>query len=114
ILELPDGLELWVGPQNRFGSFTHGVPSLIPVEDHLRRWSRLDDVSKEEFVRQARLLKSKWKDRQAVASVLYERVAERHLASIEEEKESLRRRQEKESAQKERFRRLLYHKAFER
>lgn len=114
LLELPEGLELWVGPQDRLGAFTHGVPSLIPIEDHLRRWSRLNDLSKEEFTHQAQLLNSKWKNRQAIASALYEKVAERHLASIEEEQAASRRRQEKENAQRERFRKLLYHKAFER
>ncbi|MBX3040235.1 MAG: hypothetical protein KF789_05935 [Bdellovibrionaceae bacterium] len=114
ILELPEGLEVWVGPQSLQGSFTHGVPALIPVDDHLRRWNQLNDLSKEEFIRQAQLLKMKWKDRQVVASALYEKVAERHIASAAEEEATVRRRQEKENAQRERFRKLLYHKAFER
>lgn len=113
-LEIPEGLELWVGPLSSNGISTYGVPSLIPVEDHLRLWSELKDLPKDKFVLEARELRERWKGRQSVAAVLYDRVAQRHLASVEEQKRLNGEKAKAKAEEREKFRKLLYERAFQR
>lgn len=113
-LEIPEGLELWVGPVSSVGTSTYGVPSLIPVEEHLRLWSQLKDLPKEKFIQSARELRERWKGRQEVASVLYDKVAQRHLASVEEQKKLDEERARAKAAERDKFRKMLYQRAFER
>ncbi|MBX2986541.1 MAG: hypothetical protein KF802_01470 [Bdellovibrionaceae bacterium] len=113
-LNVPEGLEVWIGPMSTSGQIAHGVPTLIPLEDHLKRWSRLGDLPREKFVQEAKELKERWKGREQSSSDLYQRVADRHLASIAEEKEKKAERERRQKAERDRFRRLLYERAFER
>lgn len=113
-LEVPEGLEIWLGTYNRAGVQSFGVPSLIDVEDHLRRWSGLGDVSKEQFLLQARELRTKWQGREAVAAGLYQTVIKRHVASVEEAEARKIRQQSEEKARQEKFREMLRERAFHR
>lgn len=114
LLSLPEGLEIWVGGVGSSGGIAHGVPALIPIEDHLRRWSSLKDISVDRFITETRQLKDRWKHRKEISSSIYRQVAERHLASFEQRQSEEHSRKENAKRERERFRKLLHQRAFER
>lgn len=114
VIQVPEGLEIWIGNLNVVGRAVHGVPSLVPLEDHLKRWRDLARPSKSEMSAMAKSLKQRWSRRAELAATLYQKTADRELASIAEGERRKKAAEERERAEKERFRRLLFEKAFER
>lgn len=113
-LEIPEGFEVWVGPLNADARNIHGVPAPIPVEDHLKKISTMDRPSEEQLRARVKALKTRWKDRHETASVLYDDISKRRLASVEEEARKEKARRDAIEEGKRRNRQMLYDRAFGR
>lgn len=114
VLEIPEGLELWIGSLDMNGESSHGVPAEISVEDHLRHWARLDSLSKDQLKANVAELRERWKGRELVASELYGEVSKRRLASVAAAEEAERKRKSDARAARDGDRRRLFSTAFEK
>lgn len=114
VLEVPEGLELWIGSVDGNGRSLHGVPTEIPVSDHLRRWARMDRLSPSKLKELTVDLRERWKGRELVASALYDQVAKRRLASVAEAERAEAKKREDAKQERDHYRRMLHRTAFEK
>jgi len=113
-LEIPEGFQIWISGKNTTGLNTHGIPELIPMENHLKLWSELFVGTRDEFKGKVSLLKNLYKDNHLASSDLYQKIADRHMASLEETKKSEREVQQRRKEYLLEIRRLYFDKVFRR
>lgn len=113
-LEIPQGFEVWIGGLDAQGRNVHGVPAMIPVEDHLHRWVAMDSLSKDDLKHKVSGLRELWKNREEIAAELYGRVSRRNLASVAEKEARQAEKARAARAQRDEYRRLLHRTAFEK
>lgn len=113
-IDVPEGLEIWIGAINVRGENMHGVPEPISLLEHSRLLARLHVGSKEALKTEIAETKERWKERHLIAAEIYDRVAERHLASVAETERRQRAQAAQVQAERQRMKQLLFHKVFER
>lgn len=113
-IEVPEGFEVWIGGLGAGKRNLHGVPSPIPVEDHLKRLAAMDRLSGDDLRAEMKALKTRWQDRHEAAAALYDGIAKRGLASAEESERKERARRQAQDDEKKKYRQMLYDRAFGR
>jgi len=113
-LEIPEGFQIWISGKDRGGKNIHGLPEVIPMEKHLKLWSELFTGTREEFKSKISMLKNLYKDNNNESSELYQKIADRHLASQAEQKRAEETAAERRRAYLQEIRRLYFEKVFER
>jgi hypothetical protein len=113
-LEVPAGFEFWVSGINSKGKNEYGMIQTVDMKDHLVLWNKLFKGSKEQFKKEVAELRENWSDLGERGGSLYEKIALRQIASIEDgrrkEAEKLRQAQ----AERQKTRELMYKRAFDR
>jgi hypothetical protein len=93
---------------------SHGVPKKVEVQPFLSQWSKLHFGSKEELLNNIEEFKTDYAGTVETESQLYQKIADRHLASLSE-RESHRKKAEQQKKDLEAQRKRLYfEKVFER
>ncbi len=114
VLNLPEGFQIWISGKDSQGKNTYGVPEIIPMEEHLRLWSTLFSGSREEFKNKVKMLKDLYKDTAYEGGELYQKIADRHVATLEEKKRAEQASSERRRAYLQEIRRLYFEKVFQR
>lgn len=84
--EVPKGFEVWFSGLNQAGLAAKGMIEPVNISHHLKVWSQMYPGSPEEFKKEVRELKEKWKGVYDSSSQIYQSVIERQLSSLEEQK----------------------------
>jgi hypothetical protein len=112
-LEVPRGFEVWAEGVDSNARVLHGMVEPIRLKEHLKIWFSLYAGSKKEFLSEVQDLKDQWVDLVEKSGDMYQKVAERRLAAIENEKiqkaASEKKRQEANAKLRQRF----YEKVFQ-
>jgi hypothetical protein len=87
--------ENWLGRVQKDGVASSGFPHALQWRDHLDRWARLYPGGKKQFTTEVKEFRAAWTEAGKRASAYHQSLADRHIASIEED---LKRRQEKQAA----------------
>lgn len=87
-LEIPQGLENWVG-RVKFGTqrAQTGVPTAIPFQAHLSRWARLYRGGRAQFIKEAEAFHDMWLRATEEAAGVHQELFERKMASLREKQE---------------------------
>ncbi|WP_413561477.1 hypothetical protein [Bdellovibrio sp. HCB209] len=113
-LEVPAGFEFWVSGINSNGKNEYGMIQTVDFKDHLVLWNKLFTGTKEQFKTEVAELRENWSDLGERGGSLYEKIALRQIASIEEghKKEAEKKRQAQ--AERQKTRELMFKRAFDR
>jgi hypothetical protein len=87
-IHLPAGMENWIGPVDRKGRGSSGVPMALNWTEHIEYWAGLTDKNYNQFKAQALNLYLEWEKATKFSVVLHRNLAQRYIAS---EKERLSR-----------------------
>lgn len=113
-LEIPEGFQVWISGKDNTGKNTYGVPENIPIESHLKLWSELFTGTRAEFKERVSILKSLYKDKNVDSAEFYQRIADRHVASVNEKKLAAQREAQRRKQYLQELRKLYFEKVFER
>ncbi|HPI39700.1 MAG TPA: hypothetical protein PLJ21_02785 [Pseudobdellovibrionaceae bacterium] len=113
-ITLDNGFQVTLGAVTEEGKSWLEIPRPIDLEDHLKFWKNDFKGSKEEFKNQAAAFKENWKRAVELSAQIYQKNANRHLASIAEEEEQKKERARVEIIKKNTIRKTFYQKVFER
>ncbi|WP_413587547.1 hypothetical protein [Bdellovibrio sp. HCB274] len=113
-LEVPAGFEFWVTGINSKGKNEYGMIQTIDLKDHLAQWNRLFDGTKEQFKSQVSDLRGNWSDLSERGAGLYEKIALRQIASVEDGRRREEARKREAQAERQKIRDLMFQRAFDR
>ncbi len=113
-LKIPEGFQIWISGKNSLGKNIYGVPEVISMETHLKLWAELFTGTREEFKEKISLLKNLYRDNRNSSSEFYQRIANRHVASLESRKNAENVAAQKRRDHVQEMRRLYFEKVFER
>ena len=113
-LIIPAGFEVWVAGVNSKGESEFGMIQPLDIPHHLALWNSLYTKSKEEFIKEVQSLKAKRPEVIELSSQVYEKNAQRQLASAAEANQRLREKQHQLELEKERRHQEFYKMSFER
>lgn len=113
-LDLPDGFQFWISGLNSQGVSEYGMLEPIDIADHLARWNALYPGTKEDFLKEAKLLKQKWPLLVEKSSFIYKTLAERKIASVADQLKKEREQQERLAEERKRLKQLYHQRVFER
>ena len=113
-LEVPAGFEFWVSGINSEGRSEFGMIEPVRVAEHLALWNSLYQGSKEEFKKEVAHLKENWSDLADKGSAIYQRIVDRKLASVAEERRKEAENKRHAELERQKVRELMYQRAFER
>jgi hypothetical protein len=86
-MTVPAGCENWLGPVSRQGVGRSGFPQPIDLNDHMNQWARLRTGSKKEFSGEFEQFIKTWADAVAAIAVSHQQIAEREIASADEQRQ---------------------------
>lgn len=112
-LEVPRGFQVWAGNVDSEARVQHGVVEPIELKEHLKLWYSVFPGSRKEFLSQVQDLKDQWVDLVEQSGEIYQRVAERKLASIEEKKRERDEAAKKKARRDAELRQKFYDKVFQ-
>lgn len=97
VLEVPPGLENWLGTVALNGEARRGLPVSIALKPHFERWARLYPGSFKDFEKEALLFHDGWLEASRYSAEIHKALFERKIASLQaehEKKEWARRKSE--------------------
>lgn len=93
---------------------SHGVPKKVVVQVFLSQWSKLHFGSKEELLKNIEEFKSDYAGTVESESQLYQKVANRHIASLNERENNRKKAEQQKKDLEAQRKRLYFEKVFER
>lgn len=93
-LEVPEGMQNWLGKVNTEGVARHGTPVAIDFKNHLSRWARLFPGDREQFEAAAAEFHESWLAASRNAAEIHKSLFERKVAALrsDHEREEARKR----------------------
>ncbi|WP_413581468.1 hypothetical protein [Bdellovibrio sp. HCB288] len=113
-LEVPGGFEFWVSGINSKGKNEFGMIQTVDLKDHLLQWNQLFVGTKEQFKSEVSHLRGNWADLSERGASLYEKIALRQLASVEEARRIEEEKKREAQAERQKTRELMFQRAFDR
>lgn len=113
-LVLPEGFQVWIAGIDDQGKSLHGVPEAIPIKEHLALWSRVHEGDQKSFRDAVLALKERWKKTNETASVLYQAIVDRHVASQQQDAAEKARVTRKKQQEFQQLREMYRSKVFGR
>ena len=113
-MELPEGFEVWLGGVNEKGQSTFGMIEPLRMQEHIVLWGSLFQGSSSDFKAQVQNLKNSQKDVQVYSAHVYESVAKRHIASIEEQAAMAQKRKEDQQKKRQEYKKFMLDRVFGR
>ncbi|WP_413294037.1 hypothetical protein ACLSU7_02795 [Bdellovibrio sp. HCB185ZH] len=113
-LEVPGGFEFWVSGINSKGKNEYAMIQTVDMKDHLVLWNKLFKGTKEQFKTEVTELRENWKDLAERGGSLYEKIALRQIASIQESQRIEAEKKRQAQAERQKTRELMYKRAFDR
>ena len=113
-LALPAGFEFWVAGINTQSTSEYGVLQAIELKDHIKNWAALYPGTTAQFKKDVLEFKENWKTLAAQGGTLYQEMATRRIASVEDAKLQEKLKKERLAAEKKRLREIYLERTFER
>lgn len=112
-MEIPRGFEVWVGAVNSEAQVERGMLKPIDLKRHLKVWHALYPGTRQQFISEVQDLKDQWSDLTEQSSAIYQKVSERKLASLEDEKQRELEIKKKKEQERRRLRENFHRRVFE-
>lgn len=110
-LQVPSGMENWIGRVGDAGVAETGLPKAIALEPHLQRWARLYTGNRKQFEKDALKFRATWTEASQEAAALHKELYDRTVASISARKAQreavLRQKQARDRAIRAMFRKRV-------
>lgn len=115
-VELPQKFKMTIWKTTGTGYPNYSVPAPIEVEEFLKiKLSFYDDKqSKKDFIQSLKEDREEMSDLAEKSSQLYQKIAERHIASLQENERQQKRKEQEQQFKKLQQKRLYMEKVFER
>ena len=113
-LALPAGFEFWVAGINTKAQNDYGVLQAIDLKDHIKNWAALYPGSSDQFKKDVLEFKENWKTLAAQSGTLYQEMANRRIASVQESKRQEKAKKARLAAEQKRLKDLYFERTFER
>lgn len=113
-LDLPAGFEVWIGNLNNFGLQDYGMVQPWNWQNQVRLLNRFNMGTKDQRLEQGRLLKPISDLANQQAFQIYQKVADRHIASLAEQERRMEEKKQAERQARERLRQLFFDRTFTR
>ncbi|MNL03792.1 hypothetical protein D3C87_1243400 [compost metagenome] len=113
-LALPAGFEFWIAGINTKAQSDFGVLQAVDLKDHIKNWAALYPGTSEQFKKDVLEFKENWKTLAAQGGTLYQEMANRRIASIQDSKHQEKLRKARMAAEQKRLKDLYFERTFER
>lgn len=113
-LALPAGFEFWIAGINTKAQSEYGVLQTIDLKNHLKNWAALYPGSSAQFKQDVQNFKENWKTLAAQGGTLYQEMANRRIASVQNDKRQEKLKKDRMAAEQKRLKDLYFERTFER